>query len=94
MPDVLAVVDRQRVVGCVHADHLLVVVIGKGRVDAERLLQCLAGTAATGEQVDHDFVWAQARELGNWEVEGVRAVSHRVPPAVPGRATAAALADA
>jgi hypothetical protein len=38
MPGIFAVVDRQRVAGGAHADRLLLVVIGRGWIDAERLL--------------------------------------------------------
>ncbi len=63
MPDVFAVVAGERVVRRVHADRQCVVVVGERRVLAQRLLQRLAGAAATGEQIDHDLTGAQARAL-------------------------------
>src|SRR5690606_3692837 len=76
VPDVLPVVDGQRVVRGVHADGPLVVVVGQGRVDAEGLLERLASAAAAGEQVDDDFAGTQARGLRRGEVETVRSIGH------------------
>ncbi len=79
VPDVLAVVDGERVVGGVHADGQLVVVVGEGGVDAQGLLEALAGAAAAGKQIHHDLAGAQARLLRSGEVEGAGAVSHWKP---------------
>ncbi len=76
VPDILAVVLGQRVVGGVHADDQLIVVVGQGGIDAQGLLEALAGAAAAGEQVHNDLAGAQAGALRHGEVESAGAVSH------------------
>ena len=59
LPHVGVHVPGERVVGCVHADRVCVVVHGHVGVAAQRLAQRLTGAAASGKEVDHDLARAQ-----------------------------------
>ena len=58
VPDILAVVLGQWVVGGVHADGQLVVVVGQCGINAEGLLEPFRCAATAGEQIHDDLAGA------------------------------------